>query len=348
MRTLTHQEQKSIEQFFQLCQNSLLKVMKHYLKSKYNNIISTRDYIIAVGEEPVALVAHLDTVFKQLPQRIFYDKEKNVMWSPEGLGADDRAGVFAIVQILKSGLRPTIILTTDEEKGGLGTSTLVRHIKKPPTDLKYIIELDRQGSADCVFYNCLNKEFERYVESFGFVSDFGSFSDISILCPSWKVAGVNLSIGYYDEHTKSETLYIGHMFNTINKVKNMIKDAKRSKHYVYIENPMKKWWAYYPTEEDDYGWDPSYGVSKEDWFSLMMPQIKCDKCGEYDYEYNLVPIKTLFGRTIFLCSDCVSKVPEVHWCEECGEAFLDDAESESVLCIDCKIKKQNYEEKNKK
>ena len=269
MRTLTPQEQKSIEQFFQLYQNSLLKVMKHYLKSKYNNVISTKDYIIAVGEEPVALVAHLDTVFKQPPQRIFYDKEKNVMWSPEGLGADDRAGVFAIVQILKSGLRPTIILTTDEEKGGFGVSTLVQHIKKPPTDLKYIIELDRQGSIDCVFYNCLNKDFERYVESFGFVSDFGSFSDISILCPSWKVAGVNLSIGYYDEHTKSETLYIGHMFNTINKVKNMIKDAKRSKHYVYIENPMKKWWAYYPTEEDDYGWDPSYGVSKEDWFSLM-------------------------------------------------------------------------------
>jgi hypothetical protein len=197
-------------------------------------------------------VAHADTVFKKPPQRIFYDKQKNVMWSPEGLGADDRAGVFAIIQIIKSGLRPTVIITTDEEKGGIGASALVRNMPKPPTDLKYIIQLDRQGSMDCVFYDCLNKEFEEYVESFGFVTDFGSFSDISVLCPAWRVAGVNLSIGYYDEHSVSETLYIGHMNSTILKVKNMLRDAKRADSYIYIENPRKKWFRYsYPTEDED-------------------------------------------------------------------------------------------------
>ena len=245
MRVLNQQELKSFEQFFQLRQNQLLKAMKHYLGMKYDNIIGTQDYLIAVGDLPIALVAHLDTVFSAPPKNIFYDRVKNVMWSPDGLGADDRAGVFAIVQILKAGFRPTIIFTTDEEKGCLGAEKLINQIKTAPTELKYIIQLDRRGSDDCVFYDCNNPEFDNYVESFGFVTNFGSFSDISIICPAWHVAGVNLSIGYYDEHSISETLYIGQMFNTISKVKKMMEDANNANFYTYIEDlTYKKWFKY--------------------------------------------------------------------------------------------------------
>jgi hypothetical protein len=344
MRLLNSQEQNTIEQFFQLYQSSLLKVMKHYLKSKYDRVITTKDYIVAVGDIPVALVAHADTVFKKPPQRIFYDKQKNVMWSPEGLGADDRAGVFAIIQIIKSGLRPTVIITTDEEKGGIGASALVRNMPKPPTDLKYIIQLDRQGSMDCVFYDCLNKDFEKYVESFGFVTDFGSFSDISVLCPAWKVAGVNLSIGYYDEHSVSETLYIGHMNSTILKVKNMLRDAKRADSYIYIENPRKKWFRYsYPTEDDNYGWDPSWGISKEEWMKYVTtPMHKCNQCGTWEYENNLVPTKAENGETVFFCDGCASTHRHLHICANCGEAFLDkthDFAGEAALCKDCRGKR---------
>ena len=41
--------------------------------------------------------------------------QKNVMISPDGLGADDRAGVFMIMNIVKAGFRPHVIFTTDEE-----------------------------------------------------------------------------------------------------------------------------------------------------------------------------------------------------------------------------------------
>lgn len=60
------------------------------------------------------------------------------MWSPQGLGADDRAGIFAIIQIIKSGLRPHIILTTDEEVGGVGADLLSKN-GNPFADLRYII-----------------------------------------------------------------------------------------------------------------------------------------------------------------------------------------------------------------
>lgn len=351
MKVLSTQELRSIEQFFQLKQPSLLKAMRQYLKSKYDKVISTNDYIVAVGDIPVALTAHLDTVFKHPPQRIFYDREKNVMWSPDGLGADDRAGVYSIVQIVKSGLRPTIIFTTDEERGCLGAEKLIKDIPVAPADLKYIIELDRRGSDDCVFYQCDNEEFEAYVESFGFVMNFGSFSDISVICPAWKIAGVNLSIGYYDEHSYSETLYVGQMINTINKVKKMLIQSDTAAFYEYKELFAKGWYAKYmhPTDDEDWGWDPSYGISKEEWTSFMEPQSKCHDCGTWDFDYNLFPTKSKKG-TIFFCSDCISKREDIHWCATCGEPFVDSTLQKGKLayCKDCRGKVKNGESKSSK
>ena len=342
MKTLNQQELKSIEQFFQLKQPQLMKAMKHYLNMKYENVISTKEYLIAVGEIPVALVAHLDTVFKEPPHDIFYDRVKNVMWSPDGLGADDRAGVYAIVQILKSGLRPTVIFTTDEELGCLGAEALAEQVKTPPIDLKYIIQLDRRGSNDCVFYSCDNPEFDAYVESFGFVTNFGSFSDISTICPAWKIAGVNLSIGYYDEHSVSETLYVGQMYDTIRKVKHMLEAAIDAPKFEYIEDfNYNKWFTKVLNDEDDYwGWDPSYGISKEEWASFMEPQSKCNRCGHWDYDYNLFPVKDQNNKTTFFCCDCLPQVEGLFWCNICGEPFIDmklpkDAEK---LCKDCRGK----------
>ena len=169
MKILKPAEIKSIEQFFQLKQESLLKVMSKYLKTKYKEVYFTPDYIVAVGDIPIAVVAHLDTVFTSPPENIFYDRVKNVMWSPEGMGADDRAGVYAIVQLIKQGLRPTVIFTTDEERGALGAEKLVKDYSEAITELKYIIQLDRRGSNDCVFYDCENPAFEEYIETFDYL-----------------------------------------------------------------------------------------------------------------------------------------------------------------------------------
>lgn len=264
MKILNQQELKFFEQFFSLNQKQLLKAMKHYLGGKYKNIIDTEDYLVAVGDIPIALTAHLDTVFTTPPKNIYYDRTKNIIWSPEGLGADDRAGVYAIIQIIKSGLRPTIIFTTGEEDGCIGANKLVTEAPDAPTELKYIIELDRRGNDDCVFYSCNNSLFDEYVESFGFVTKFGSFSDISAICPIWGVAGVNLSIGYENEHSVSETLHIGHMFNTIKKVKRMLEDANNITKFDYIEDlTYSRWFSSVKSVDEQCGWSPLYGISKE-------------------------------------------------------------------------------------
>ena len=346
MKILKPAEIKSIEQFFQLKQESLLKVMSKYLKTKYKEVYFTPDYIVAVGDIPIAVVAHLDTVFTSPPENIFYDRVKNVMWSPEGMGADDRAGVYAIIQLIKQGLRPTVIFTTDEERGALGAEKLIKDYPEAITELKYIIQLDRRGSNDCVFYDCENPAFEEYIETFDFVTTFGTFSDISVICPAWGVAGVNLSIGYVDEHTYSELLYVGNMLSTISKVERMLRSADKAEKFEYIPASYTKYYNKYAyaygydfdAYDDDYGWDPSYGVSKSTWKSWHTPKdlMTCHGCGIKDYDYNLFPTKTANGGTIFLCSDCIGKTENLAWCKTCGEPFIIKEEDiDHKLCYDC-------------
>lgn len=175
-------------------------------------------YFYTPGEIPILLIAHVDTVHSELPQVILYDQ--GYAWSPQGLGADDRAGVAGILALTDMGFRPHILLTDGEERGGIGAQEAVKNMAIP--NVRYMIELDRKGSVDAVFYSCDNTEFQDFVVDFGFSKAFGSFTDISKLCPGWGISGVNLSIGYYNAHTKSEYLVEDEFFATIYRVAEML------------------------------------------------------------------------------------------------------------------------------
>ena len=304
MRTFKSSELKTFEQLVQLSQQSLKRVVSNFLKKHYPRVVETKDYVFAEGEIPIALVAHLDTVFSTPCEEVFFDNRHNVMWSPNGLGADDRAGVFAILQIVRSGLRPHVIFTTDEEKGGVGAYQLSM-IECPFKDLRYVIQLDRRGANDCVFYDCDNEDFVEYVENFGFVWNYGSFSDISFLCPEWGIAGVNLSVGYRDEHSEVEVLFVGQLLDTISKVTKMLQEKDIPK-FEYI--PMDVYSAY------GYNWFNSnsnfYGYNSV---------IKCSGCKKTFLEEEMFPAVMIDGSTGFYCPDCI--VDEVAWCTTCGSAF---------------------------
>ena len=307
MKTFKNSELKTFEQLASLTQNSLKKVLSSFLKRHYSKVIETKEYIYAEGEIPIALVAHMDTVFKKPPSEIFFDERHNVMFSPQGLGADDRAGVFAIIQIIRGGQKPHVIFTTDEEYGALGAMELSK-LDCPFTNLKYIIQLDRRGSDDCVFYDCDNEEFVGYIESFGFTWNYGSFTDISELCPSWKIAGVNLSVGYRDEHSETEVLFVGQLLATISKVKKMLNAAAEAPVFKYIpmaNTPYGKDW--YTWNKNTYSWSDSNEV------------MKCHNCKKYFMEEELFPAVMLDKTTKFFCPDCL--VDNVAWCNECGSAF---------------------------
>lgn len=226
MKKFNIQDKRLFEQLCKLSQEELLHLVTAFLQKHYPKVEATYDYVFAEGEIPIALVAHLDTVFDKPPVEIYYDQERGVMWSPQGLGADDRAGVFAILKIIQAGFLPHVIFTTDEECGGIGAEWLAYDYQTCPfNDLKYIIELDRRNNSDACFYDCINQKFIQFIENAGFYETPGIYSDIVELCPAWQVAGVNLSVGYVDEHSEIERLYVPALLQTIESVKHLLKKA---------------------------------------------------------------------------------------------------------------------------
>ncbi len=214
---------------------SLLQYLKMLLLQfgYQNQITDNKNYLMAEGDIPIALVAHLDTVHVMEPFQFFYDEQEMVMWSPQGLGADDRAGVILILSILSEGYRPHLIFTTGEECGGVGANQLVEDYKETPFNIDFMIELDRCGSEDAVFYNCMNHSFIDYICSFGFIFEEGSFTDICILGRNWNIAAVNLSVGYYNEHTKAEYWDLFEAEETENRVINILR-SKNNNSYMYV------------------------------------------------------------------------------------------------------------------
>lgn len=320
MKHLTDKEFALFEQLVGLTQEGLKKALSTFLQTKYKNIVETKDYILAEGNIPIALVAHMDTVFSAPPSEVFYDTARNVIWGNNGLGADDRAGIFIMMRLIQKGLRPHIILTTDEERGCLGAMQLAK-IEQPFEDLRYIIQLDRRNEADCVFYDCDNPDFEKYVETFGFVTAIGTLSDICEICPAWEIAGVNLSVGYVDEHTLAERLYVHALLTTLERVKKMLTVSEMPEKFKYIPIP-------YPTT--------IYNGIK---YNFLDDEVVCAFCLKSHSEEECFPVRTVYGGFKFYCPDCIGITDYVEWCEVCGNPYeLVSKLEEGVkpICHDCK------------
>jgi hypothetical protein len=61
----------------------------------------------------------------------------------------------------------------------------------------------------------------------------GSFSDIATISRATLLCGVNLSVGYYNQHSRHEFLRISEMFDTIGKVRAILKECdKKQKQWV--------------------------------------------------------------------------------------------------------------------
>lgn len=298
MKRISDDDFKLFTGLVKLTQNDLHQKLYKFLKRYYKkeNIINTEDYLIGIGDVPIGLVAHMDTVFDSPPEHIYYDDRKWTFWSPEGLGADDRAGIFIILKVLMSGVLPTVIFTTNEELGGLGASQLIEDYPEAPAELKYLVQLDRRHNKDAVFYDCKNEDFIEYIENYGFIYEDGIFSDISIICPIWNIAGVNLSVGYLNEHTYIETLDMAAALNTFKQVLAMIDNSFSAKSF-------------------DFGERDLYHKN----FSWSVYNVRCDGCRKLFFDYEMVPVETK-GGTKYYCPDCT--VDKVDWCDICNKPYL--------------------------
>lgn len=319
-----------------------------YKKIKFHD-----GFLYAKGNMPIMLVAHIDTVHKQQVnyEDIYVNLFGDTITSPKGIGGDDRCGVYMIMSILKNTeLRPYVLFCEDEEIGGIGSNKFVERYNANNLHLNYIIQLDRANSDDSVYYDLDNISFEDYINQYGFKTAFGSFTDICHLCPKLKCAGVNLSCGYYKQHTTSEYVKVDEMIATINKVITILENAQDSdyfeyKEYVYTKNYVSNLYKYdnyyyndyYYNDRDEKYLDKKFKDELTNPYSCQSTKFRCDYCGkEYNY-YNLND--DMYGSLI--CDDCVNFY-HLHKCECCG-AIMD--EGHHHYCDDCA---SYYREENDK
>ena len=200
-------------------QDELYDYVSNALSSMKYKVVKENGFVYAEGEIPVMVVAHLDTVHKNLPSILFYSEDRDKITAIEGIGGDDRCGVYMIFKLLEK-IRPYVLFVKDEEVGGIGSMKFTKSGIKP--NINYIVEFDRKGNNDAVFYDGTNEEFIDFVTSFGFKEKTGSYTDICDLCPYVGCAGVNLSSGYYNPHTTNEFVSFKDMEDVINRSLEMI------------------------------------------------------------------------------------------------------------------------------
>ena len=191
-------------------------------------------FVYAKGRYPVLLVAHMDTVHKEVVKKIKH--KGSIIYSPQGIGGDDRCGVFIILKLIKF-FNCSVLFCEDEEIGCVGAKKFLNSIDYTSLDINFIIEFDRRGSNDCVFYDCDNNEFEDFILSTGFwKTHWGSCSDISYLAPAIGCAAVNLSCGYHDEHTLDEYIDTEQVLTVIEEAKKLLSLELSFYEYVEREN----------------------------------------------------------------------------------------------------------------
>ena len=278
------------------------KLFRELKRSPY--AVAGRHYVLWYrGEGLPCLVAHIDHVYEEErgwdKRPILYNEE--YIWSPLGIAGDDRAGVYAVMKLFEV-LEINALFTDQEERGGIGAweACECKQLKETP----YFIEIDRRGEGEAVFYNCEEfdmPEFVSVVKKYFQIAQ-GTFSDISILGRHFRVASVNLSAGFYNEHQRSaEYIYIPALQYTIEMVPKLINELGGKKY----ELSEFSYWYYW-----------SWGRGKRD-------KVKKKKRDSYLWWYEPEEEKEVEDKCPVECWDCGAldwdKVVG-YWCWEIEDA----------------------------
>jgi len=164
------------------------------------------------------LVAHIDTVHKQKPSKKDIIQIGDILINiQDGLGADDRAGVYAMLQL--KDLPYNLLFTNLEEIGGIGVKQAIHDLPDLLSANTCFIEIDRTGTKHYVDYVGAEQGFLNLFETRGLDKEFGSYSDIYDLSSELAIASVNLACGYYNQHTKKESLNLKELQDVIDFLK---------------------------------------------------------------------------------------------------------------------------------
>jgi hypothetical protein len=303
-------------------------------------------YVPGTRKDRVLLVAHADTVWPNMHEVINLGYEDGIIYSKNrykemevtnrhgikvisrgfGIGADDRAGC-AIVWALRN-LGHSILIVGGEEQGCVATSILMNTQwwrNELNTTHSFAVEFDRRGKNDCVFYRVGTTDFVEYVKSqTGYIPAQGSVTDISHLCRL--ICGVNLSVGYYDEHRAEEKLVVDQWENTLAIANNWL--SKKDLPCYPLDH--KKLFSIYSNSK----WN-NFNADNEEWYNKYKSNHNYTphtKPGFQKKTETQVPIKGSVtvdqqGNQTLACPSCKALMTDEQWfinhfkCTNCQVMF---------------------------
>ena len=179
---------------------------------------------IRIGKAPVAWSCHTDTVHKQSgSQRIVYNKNKGIIALSQFekqancLGADDTAGVWLMLELIKHKKEGLYIFHRAEEIGGLGSDYISKKTPELVEGINIMIALDRKGTDSIITHQmggrCASDSFAASLANQleGYKPDStGSFTDSANYTARIPEC-TNLSCGYESAHSPQESLDYFHL-----------------------------------------------------------------------------------------------------------------------------------------
>lgn len=240
-------------------------------------------------ESYACVVAHMDTVhtFTSARELIIRDGIISAQYIksglPCGLNADDCNGILVALQLLETLPNLKVCFTTQEEIGGKGAYEAANNIEFF-LDVRYLIQADRRGNSDLIIHtNGIDSASENFVEDikplmekYKYFEESGTFTDIGVLASELLISGVNVSCGYYNEHTFKECCNINELNNCLNFIHDIIVSLD-NQDTVYVIKMQKSYTnSLYDYSKYDYG-NYKYDDSPKDDYALP-----CDHCLNQD------------------------------------------------------------------
>lgn len=160
------------------------------------------------GSKPsVCFTSHTDTVHNSPGYQTLEAVEGFLQVKGGGvLGADDGAGIYIMIQMIRAKVPGLYCFFAQEETGRIGSKAYTM-----PLEIEVVVSFDRKGTNNLITHQsnteCCSARFaDDFISKFSlpFVKDpTGVFTD-SFTFNEEIAECINLSVGYYDQHTQKE------------------------------------------------------------------------------------------------------------------------------------------------
>jgi len=184
-----------------------------FIKDPYDNL-----YWI-IGDSNTLFCAHLDTIGQSSVDVVHVEEGNMIKTNGKTiLGADDKAGVVIMLEMIEKQVPGFYLFTIGEEKACVGSSKLSYKLDKKMDpkfkNIQKIIAFDRAGYNSVITHQMQQKScsdefadalidelnklgFKYQKDPHGWYCDSAEFADLFPEC-------TNISVGYFDQHSNNE------------------------------------------------------------------------------------------------------------------------------------------------